>query len=223
MNAEPFIAAEALTRVYQRGRDPVRALDNVSFELHTGEFLAVVGPSGSGKTTLLNLLGCLDTPTSGTLRLQGRPIHALPEIAKTRLRRDKIGFIFQNFALLPTLTVAENIALPALFAGRKAARRAEQLLLKVELSHRASHFPRELSGGEMQRAAIARALINEPALLLADEPTGNLDRASGDRVIDLLSGLHRDGLTIVVVTHNQILANASARRMELREGRLVQA
>jgi putative ABC transport system ATP-binding protein len=216
----PVIRAQDLTKVYRRGAEEVRALDGVSFEIQAGEFAAVVGPSGSGKTTLLNLLGCLDVPTSGTLCLEGHDTRGLSERALTRLRRERIGFIFQHFGLVPTLTVAENVALPAVLARRPAGKRLDDLLGRMGLEHRRGHRPNQLSGGEMQRAAIARALINEPHLLLADEPTGNLDSATGASVIDLLKSLHRDGLTVVVVTHNDLLAAQAGRRLRMADGRL---
>jgi putative ABC transport system ATP-binding protein len=214
------VSAFALTKVYRRGREQVRALDDVSFEIAAGEFVAVVGASGSGKSTLLNLVGCMDSPTSGGLKLFGRPAELLTEGERTRLRRDSIGFVFQHFGLLPTLTVAENIALPAFFAGRKAGDRLDLLLARVGLEHRRDHRPGELSGGEMQRVAIARALVNQPQLLLADEPTGNLDSATGESIIGLFRELNQEGLTVIVVTHNSLLAETAGRRIELADGRL---
>ena len=212
------VAAVALTKIYRRGREQVRALDNVTFEAREGEFIAVVGPSGAGKSTLLNILGCMDAPTSGTLRLLGSPVENVSEQERTVLRREQIGFVFQHFGLLPTLTVAENVALPAFFARRRLDHRVKELLEKVGLSHRGRHRPHELSGGEMQRAAIARALVNSPHLLLADEPTGNLDTATGNTIIDLFRQLNAEGLTIVVVTHNPGLASAARRQIVLRDG-----
>ena len=214
------ISAVALAKVYPRGRETVHALDGVSFDIQRGEFVAVVGPSGAGKTTLLNLMGCMDAPSSGVLRIAGRDVQGLSERERTRLRRDEIGFVFQHFGLMPTLTVAENVALPALFARRRVRQRVDELLAKVELTHRRDHRPQELSGGEMQRAAIARALINEPQLLLADEPTGNLDSATGDAVIGLFQQLHREGLTVIVVTHNAALSELAQRQLRLCDGRL---
>jgi putative ABC transport system ATP-binding protein len=190
----------------------------VTFDVRRGEFLAIVGPSGAGKSTLLNLIGCMDAPTSGRLTLLGKPVQALTERDRTLIRRDQIGFVFQHFGLLPTLTVAENIMLPALFAGRSASQRRDELLAKVGLTHRRDHRPHELSGGEMQRVAIARALINQPSLLLADEPTGNLDSATGETIIGLFEQLNREGLTIIVVSHNPALAMAATRQLELVDG-----
>ena len=217
----PVISAAALTKSYRRGRETVHALNEVSFQIERGEFVAITGPSGAGKTTLLNLIGCMDTPTGGTLQICGQEVQGLKERERTRLRREQIGFVFQHFGLIPTLTVAENIALPRLFAGRKGAGRIEELLARVGLSHRSTHRPHELSGGEMQRAAIARALVNEPALLLADEPTGNLDSATGDSIIALFQKLNLEGLTIAVVTHNATMAAAARRQIVLRDGRII--
>jgi putative ABC transport system ATP-binding protein len=214
------ISAVGLTKTYPRGGEEVRALNDVSFEVRRGEFVAIIGPSGAGKTTLLNLLGCMDAPTSGSLNFLGRPVQGLTERERTRVRREQIGFVFQHFGLLPTLTVAENVTLPAFFAGRDDARRLEELLKKVGLNHRRGHRPHELSGGEMQRVAIARALINHPGLLLADEPTGNLDSTTGETIITLFKQLNQEGLTIIVVTHNEGLGQAAHRKLELRDGRL---
>jgi putative ABC transport system ATP-binding protein len=217
----PAVSAANLTRTYLRGREQVQALDRVTFNIERGEFAAIVGPSGAGKSTLLNLVGCMDAPTSGALQLFGQPAQGLTESERTQFRRDQIGFVFQHFGLLPTLTVAENVALPAFFAHRQRGRHVEELLEKVGLDHRRDHRPHELSGGEMQRAAIARALINTPSLLLADEPTGNLDSTTGNSIIALFEELNREGLTIIVVTHNAVLAGAARRQIELGDGRLV--
>jgi len=226
MNVSPngngcVVNAVALTKIYRRGREQVPALDNVTFGVRKGEFIAVVGPSGAGKSTLLNIVGCMDAPSSGTLRLLGSPVEKVTEQERTLLRREQIGFVFQHFGLLPTLTVAENVALPAFFARRRLDHRVKELLEKVGLSHRSSHRPHELSGGEMQRAAIARALVNGPQLLLADEPTGNLDTTTGSTIIDLFRQLNAEGLTIVVVTHNPALAAAAQRQIALRDGQTV--
>jgi putative ABC transport system ATP-binding protein len=224
MNSEgsmrAIISAHGLGKTYSRGREQVKALDNATFEIHPGEFVAVVGPSGAGKSTLLNLIGCMDAPTSGTLQLLGQAVEELSETERTLLRRERIGFVFQHFGLIPTLTVAENIALPTLFARRSCAARVEELLAKVGLEHRRDHRPQELSGGEMQRVAIARALVNDPALLLADEPTGNLDSTTGETIIELFDQLNREGRTLLVVTHNPTLAEAAHRRLELVDGKL---
>jgi len=217
----PVVTARALTKIYPRGREQVRAVDQVEFEILTGEFVAITGPSGAGKTSLLNLIGCLEAPTSGTLRLLDKSVQELTDGERTRLRREGIGFVFQHFGLLPTLTVAENIALPGLFAGRPTRERVNELLAKVGLEHRRVHRPRELSGGEMQRVAIARALINRPVLLLADEPTGNLDTAMGESIVRLFEELNREGLTVVVVTHNLAVARVAHRQLHMADGKLV--
>jgi putative ABC transport system ATP-binding protein len=218
-NGHVFLEAVDLTRIYSRGREQVRALDGLSLRVPAGEFLAILGPSGAGKTTLLSLLGCMDTPTSGTLRFAGRDVHTLSERDRTRLRGQELGFVFQHFSLIPTLTVEENVALPALFAGRPPAVPPRALLEKVGLAHRCRHRPRELSGGELQRAALARALVNGPRLLLADEPTGNLDTTAGQTIIQLFRELNAEGLTLIVVTHNASLAAAAQRRIRLCDGK----
>ncbi|MCX6379518.1 MAG: ABC transporter ATP-binding protein [Armatimonadetes bacterium] len=216
-----LVSAQGLTKVYNRGTEEVRALDGVTFDLQRGEFTAVVGVSGAGKTTLLHLLGCMDTPTSGELLIDGQSTRGLSDSALTRMRREQVGFVFQHFGLLPTLTVMENLTLPTLFSKKEAKAYANELLERVGLTHRRNHLPNQLSGGEMQRVAIARALINRPQVLLADEPTGNLDSANGEAILQLFHQLHRDGLTIIVVTHNPILANATQRQLVLHDGRLV--
>jgi len=219
--ASTIVEARGLTKIYSRGVEQVRALDDVSFTIAEGEFIAIVGASGAGKTTLLHLLGCMDAPTSGTLLLQGETTTNLSDAALTRLRRQTVGFVFQHFGLIPTLTVTENVLLPLLFSRRKMRNYAAELLEKVGLTHRSNHRPHELSGGEMQRTAIARALINSPRLLLADEPTGNLDTANGEAVLELLQRLNADGLTVIVVTHNPILAASARRQITLHDGKLV--
>jgi ABC-type lipoprotein export system ATPase subunit len=221
----PVVVAEGLTKSYRRGAETVRALDGVSFELAAGEFAAVVGPSGAGKTTLLHMLGCMDRPSSGSLLLEGCPVDGMSEAALTRMRQQRIGFVFQHFGLMPTLTVAENVGLPNTFAARplprSAARaRVDELLERVGLLRRREHRPHQLSGGEMQRVAIARALMNAPRLVLADEPTGNLDSGTAAGVVALLRDLHRDGLTVVVVTHNEALADVATRRLVMADGRI---
>lgn len=216
----PVISAAGLAKSYQRGRETVLALDGVTFEIQRGEFVAITGPSGAGKTTLLNLIGCMDAPTSGRLKISGREVQQLTERERTQLRRQQIGFVFQHFGLIPTLTVAENIAMPAIFARRHGSPGIEELLERVGLAHRRTHRPHELSGGEMQRAAIARALVNQPQLILADEPTGNLDSATGESVLALFHRLNREGMTIVVVTHNAVMADGAQRKLVLKDGRL---
>jgi putative ABC transport system ATP-binding protein len=217
-----LIEARELTRLYSRGTETVRALDGVSFTIAPGEFVAVVGPSGSGKSTLLQLLGGMDLPSSGSLTSAGKEISHLTDAQRTVLRRDTLGFVFQDFGLLPVLTVAENIALPAGLGQVSGAPSVDSLLERVGLSHRKNHRPHQLSGGEMQRVAIARALVRRPTLLLADEPTGNLDSASGARILELLQEFNQqEGITLVVVTHNDTLAAAADRALILKDGRLV--
>ncbi len=213
------VAVRGVTKVYRRGIEEVRAIDDVTFDIRRGEFLAITGHSGAGKTTLLQLIGAMDTPTSGSILINGHELADMQDSKLTRLRRDEIGFVFQHFGLLPTLTVAENVALPASFGGKRKPPDVKALLERVSLQHRMTHRPSELSGGEMQRVAIARALVNGPSLLLADEPTGNLDSGTSERIIDLLQSLNGDGLTVVVVTHNEALAAKSDRRLLLRDGK----
>jgi len=225
--AEIMLEARNLTKVYQRGSEEVVALEGISLKVRRGEFLAFVGPSGSGKTTLVNILGCLDNPTSGLLRLRGRDVFRegkrLPESRLTKIRREVFGYVFQKFYLVPTLTVAENIALPFAFFRKPGSLpdplEAAKLL---GLEKRLNHKPGQLSGGEMQRAAIARALVNNPEIILADEPTGNLDTARCREIGRALERLNGEkGLTILLVTHNLELARSAQRVLELRDGRLV--
>lgn len=211
-----------LSKSYKRGSETVYALQDANLEVSSGEFISIVGPSGSGKTTLMNLLGCLDTPTSGSYLLNGTEVAGLKEQDLVKVRQDNIGFVFQQFFLLPTLTVRENVELPLLFKN-KGTNRSQELLKTVGIQHRRTHFPKELSGGEMQRVAIARALINAPKLLLADEPTGNLDTKNSEKVINLFKELHRDGLTIIMVTHNPEIARLAERIVTITDGRITDA
>jgi putative ABC transport system ATP-binding protein len=217
----PLIAAHQLTKVYRRGADEIHALDQVTFAIPEGEFAAIAGPSGSGKSTLLNLLGCMDTPTSGTIQIAGQNLESATERIRTEFRRRYVGFVFQHFGLVPALTVEENIRLPHAFARHLDHADLPELLEKVGLAHRRTHLPHELSGGEMQRTAIARALYNKPKILLADEPTGNLDTATGESILELFRNLNREGLTVLVVTHNEKLAQSAHRQIRLRDGRIV--
>ena len=213
-----------LTKVYGRGEGRVEALAGASFGVEGGEWVSVVGPSGSGKSTLMNLLGLLDRPTSGAYLLDGREVSGLEGGELARARRDKIGFVFQSYNLLPRQTAQQNVQLPMVYAGvgrKERGRRAEQALERVGLRERAGHKPPELSGGQKQRVAIARALVNRPALLLADEPTGNLDSASGEAVLDLFGELNEGGVTLVVVTHDASVAARARRTIEVRDGRIV--
>ena len=217
---QPLITARQLTKEYKRGTQLVRALDNVSFDVAQGEFVAIVGPSGSGKSTLLNLLGGMDSPSSGSLLVAGQDMSSPNERLKVEFRRKCVGFVFQHFGLVPTLSVEENILLPHVFAKSSEHDDLERLLSRLNLADRRQHRPSELSGGEMQRVAIARALYNKPKLLLADEPTGNLDSATAESILALFRQLNSDGLSIVVVTHNLQLAAATNRQLSLKDGRI---
>lgn len=211
---------EGATKTYRRGSETIAAVSNVSMRIDSGEFVAITGPSGSGKSTLLNLIGCVDRPDSGVIRINGMTTSALSERQLTRVRAQQIGFVFQQFFLIPTLTVRENVLLPLVFSGRRDDARADALIARVGLTDRAKHRPAQLSGGEMQRVAIARALIHEPAILLADEPTGSLDSTTAASILDLFLELHREGLTIAMVTHNQELASQAHRAVHIRDGRI---
>ena len=220
---DSIIRAEALTKVVKSGDDPLTILDGVSFAVESGATIAIVGASGSGKTTLLGLLAGLDRPTSGEIHIDGQALSALDEDARAAIRQRLLGFVFQSFQLLPALTALENVMLPLELAGADDAEaRARLWLDRVGLARRTSHYPRQLSGGEQQRVAIARAFAGEPKLLMADEPTGNLDGATGADVADLMFRLNREhGTTLLLVTHDVALASRCARRLSLSQGRLV--
>lgn len=219
-----MLVARNLTKEFDSGTHRLTVLRDVSFEIADGSFVAIVGPSGSGKTTLLGLLAGLDTPTRGEVHLDGAPLHALDEDARARVRSDKVGFVFQSFQLIPTLTALENVQVPLELRGeRRAEIRAAELLERVGLSERLDHHPAQLSGGEQQRVAVARAFANRPHVLFADEPTGNLDGATGDRIIALLDELNAsEGATIVLVTHDAALARHARRQIRLRDGQIVE-
>jgi putative ABC transport system ATP-binding protein len=219
------IRLDRVSRDFQVGDTVVRALADVTEVVATGEHVAIMGPSGSGKSTLLNVIGCLDRPTAGSYALDGREVSRLDDAELTEVRRHLIGFVFQSFHLVPRLTAAENVELPMVFAGVPRAERRERVeagLATVGLTGRADHRPEQLSGGERQRVAIARAMVMRPRLMLADEPTGNLDTRSGAQVLDFLDGLHAQGLTLVVVTHDPNVARRAERVVVMVDGRIVQ-
>jgi len=220
---KPVISIQDVKMSYSLGDVEVPVLHGVSFEVYKGEFVAITGPSGSGKSTLMYLVGCLDYPTSGTIKLDGTDITQLTESDLAQVRGKKIGFIFQSFNLVKYLSAMENVSLPLMFRGITAGKRAElakKFLEKVGLSHRLDHKPSELSGGEQQRVAIARALAGEPELILADEPTGNLDSKTGAEIIEMLEKLHAEGKTIVMITHDPGLAKRANRIVRIRDGRI---
>jgi putative ABC transport system ATP-binding protein len=220
-----IIDMQAISKVYDTGKVQVAALRGIDLKVKKGEFVAIVGPSGSGKSTLLNLLGCLDTPTGGEYRLSGEAVAGLDRDHLADIRNRRVGFVFQNFNLLPQLSALENVEMPMLFGGisrKERTRRAQKRLEAVGLGDRVEHKPTELSGGQMQRVAIARALAMEPDIVLADEPTGNLDTGSGSDVMGALQELWKGGSTLVVVTHDKTLAQRANRVIEIRDGKIVQ-
>ena len=222
-----MLVARGLTKEYQSGTQRLTVLRDVSFDVPQGAFVSIVGPSGSGKTTLLGLLAGLDTPSHGTVSLDGEEFGSLDEDRRAKLRGEKVGFVFQSFQLIPTLTALENVQVPLELSGavsaKEAISRARDLLTRVGLGDRTHHFPQQLSGGEQQRVALARAFVNEPRILFADEPTGNLDGTTGERIVELLQALNRErGCTIVLVTHDITLAARTQRTIRLRDGVVVE-
>lgn len=220
-----MIRSEHLNKVYRMGKIEVPALRDVSLEIKEGKFLAIVGSSGSGKSTLLNMLGCLDKPTSGAVFIDGVNTASLSESELAEIRREKIGFIFQQFNLIHSLNALENVSLPMFFAGvgrDERLKRAAELLIKVGLEKRMHHKPSELSGGQQQRVAIARALSNNPAIIIGDEPTGNVDSETGDAIMGILEALNREGRTVIVVTHDLEIATHAPRVIRMKDGRLIE-
>ncbi len=220
---EPVVAARNLAKVYQLGEQAVHALRDVSFDIYPGEYIAIMGPSGSGKSTLMNIVGCLDTPTSGSYELDDIEVSKMSDDELAVIRNRKIGFVFQSFNLLPRTSAVEQVELPMIYAGvRDRRQRALAALESVGLGDRVHHRPTELSGGQQQRVAIARALVTDPALILADEPTGNLDSGSGHEVMELFRELHASGRTIVLITHDHDVAANAPRQVHVFDGRIVE-
>lgn len=220
---DALIAMQGICKHYTLGGQTVRALDGVNFTVRDGEMVAILGPSGSGKSTLMNILGCLDTPTAGTYRLAGQAVERMTEGDLSRVRGRTVGFVFQGFHLLPGLTARENVELPLIYRGipeEERRRLAQESLQRVGLAARMDHRPGELSGGQQQRVAVARAIAGRPPMLLADEPTGNLDTAAGREIMGLLHDLHREGHTVVIITHDPAIGAACPRRVHIRDGRL---
>jgi ABC-type lipoprotein export system ATPase subunit len=223
MSNSPVVELRQASKVYRRGVEEVHAVSGVSLSVAAGDFLSIVGASGSGKSTLLHLMGCVERPEGGGVFFKGRDTQQMSDRELTAIRREGVGFVFQQFFLLPMLSALENVCVPALFARRRGAEaRAKELLDRVGLAGRMRHRPGELSGGEMQRVAVARALMNDPALLLADEPTGNLDTASAESIYELLEKLNRDNLAVVVVTHNDVLARRAKTVLRMHDGKMEQ-
>ena len=220
-----MIQLDNIKKVFQTEEVETWALRNISLQVKEGEFVAIMGPSGCGKSTLLNIIGLLNNPTSGSYLLNGKDVSTLKESERTLIRRGMIGFVFQSFNLIDELNVVENIELPLLYmgiSGKERRKRAEDVMERVAISHRAKHFPSQLSGGQQQRTAIARAILPHPKLILADEPTGNLDSKNGKEVMELLSELHKEGTTIVMVTHNEEQAKQTSRTVRFFDGRQVE-
>lgn len=217
-----LLEVKDLCRTFRQGDTDIHAVDHVSFSMEAGEMLAIVGQSGSGKTTLLNLLGAIDKPSAGQVLLDGQDIHTLSDAEAAKLRRQKIGYIYQDFKLLPILTAKENILLPAILDGKKApARVVSALADRLGIGNRLNHLPQQMSGGQRQRVAIARALINHPSIILADEPTGNLDKESANEILEMLLKLNHEGNTILLVTHEESFADLCPRKITLSDGQVV--
>jgi putative ABC transport system ATP-binding protein len=219
----PLVELRNVSKIYRLGDEEIRALDDVTLDIEEGEFISIIGPSGSGKSTLMHILGCLDSPTKGTIQLDGVMIQNASSRQLATIRNRKIGFVFQFFNLLPKLNVVQNVELPMIYSGisaKERRRRALEALAMVDLANRAKHRPSQLSGGQQQRAAIARALVNSPRIVFADEPTGNLDSHTGDAILSLFRKLSQEGRTIVLVTHDPEIAAVTPRRIEIRDGKI---
>ncbi|MHB8521171.1 MAG: ABC transporter ATP-binding protein [Limisphaerales bacterium] len=220
-----LVELRSVSKIYHLGGEEIRALDDVSLDIEAGEFISIIGPSGSGKSTLMHILGCLDTPTAGTIRLDGTMIHNASPRQLAAIRNRKIGFIFQFFNLLPKLNVLQNVELPMVYSGlgsRDRRERSLRALQMVDLENRSKHRPMQLSGGQQQRVAIARALVNDPKIVFADEPTGNLDSHTGEVILELFRKLSQEGRTIALVTHDPEIAAVTPRRIEIRDGKISQ-
>jgi putative ABC transport system ATP-binding protein len=219
----PLVELRNVSKIYHLGGEEIRALDDLSLDIESGEFISIIGPSGSGKSTLMHILGCLDTPTRGTLKLDGTEIQNASKRELARIRNEKIGFVFQFFNLLPKLNVLQNVELPMIYSGassRERRERAVAALKLVDLENRSKHRPLQLSGGQQQRVAIARALVNNPKIVFADEPTGNLDSHTGEAILSLFRKLSQEGRTIALVTHDPEIAAVTPRRIEIRDGKV---
>jgi len=218
-----MIRIKNLFKIYEMGEDKVYALDDLSLVIHQGEFTSIVGPSGSGKSTLMNIIGCLDTPTSGEYFLAGEEVSKLSDNRLSEIRNEKIGFVFQKFNLLPKLSALENVELPLVYLGvsaKERKRRAEEALNSVGLLSRMKHMPTQMSGGQQQRVAIARALVTDPQIILADEPTGNLDSKTGEEVLKILQELNKKGRTVILITHDSHVAKSANRTVEIMDGKI---
>ncbi len=218
-----LVEVRNVSKIYHLGGEEIRALDDVSLDIGAGEFISIIGPSGSGKSTLMHILGCLDSPSQGTIKLDDTMIHDASPSQLARIRNQKIGFVFQFFNLLPKLNVLQNVELPMIYSGvsqRERKERAMAALKMVNMDNRARHRPMQLSGGQQQRAAIARALVNSPRIVFADEPTGNLDSHTGEAILDLFCQLSKEGRTIALVTHDPEIAAVTPRRIEIRDGKI---
>ncbi len=219
--SENIVELKCVSKTYQMGSVEIRAVDNVDLNIEKGSFCSIAGSSGAGKSTLLHIIGCLDSPSSGEVNISGQNVRQMKDASLTKFRKENVGFVFQFFNLIPTLTAKENVLVPAMFDKDQKIERAEELLAKVGMGHRMEHHPNELSGGERQRVAIARALINNPPIILADEPTGNLDSETGAEIIQLFKELNKQGKTIILVTHEKNIASFADRIVTIKDGRLI--